>query len=249
MSGFIIIVIEVIFIIYNLNKQYKEIIKLNNKILEQKSEIIKINSICDTLNLLKIYNDNDNYIISEKYINLSINIIPIYLISIIIWLILPIIFIYVNIIAIIIIIILYSGHYYINNNIKEIENREIEIINKKNEINDIYIKKLLILFETSDDINNINLNIDEYISNYSYLHNFNKDKTLLLNELKQYLIEKKNTELMNIMNTRLKTFYEIIPEIVKYELDELNKDLDEYKKILEIKINSINQHSIIININ
>ena len=247
MSSFIIIVIEVIFIIYNLNKQYKEIIKLNNKILEQKSEIIKINSICDTLNLLKIYNDNDNYIISEKYINLSINIIPIYLISIIIWLILPIIFIYVNIIAIIIIIILYSGHYYINNNIKEIENREIEIINKKNEINDIYIKKLLILFETSDDINNINLNIDEYISNYSYLHNFNKDKTLLLNELKQYLIEKKNTELMNIMNTRLKTFYEIIPEIVKYELDELNKDLDEYKKTLEIKINSINQHSIIIN--
>ena len=110
MSGFIIIVIEVIFIIYNLNKQYKEIIKLNNKILEQKSEIIKINSICDTLNLLKIYND----------------------------------------------------------------------------------------------INNINLNIDEYISNYSYLHNFNKDKTLLLNELKQYLIEKKNTELMNIMKLYLK---------------------------------------------
>ena len=59
MSGLIIIVIEVIFIIYNLNKQYKEIIKLNNKILEQKSEIIKINFICDTLNLLKIYNDND----------------------------------------------------------------------------------------------------------------------------------------------------------------------------------------------
>ena len=208
MSSLIIIVIEVIFIIYNLNKQYKEIIKLNNKILEQKSEIIKINSICDTLNLLKIYNDNDNDndndIISEKYINLSINIIPIYLISIIIWLILPIIFIYVNIIAIIIIIILYSGHYYINKNIKEIENREIEIINKKNEINDIYIKKLLILFETSDDINNINLNIDEYISNYSYLHNFNKDKTLLLNELKQYLIEKKNTELMNIMKLYLK---------------------------------------------
>ena len=45
MSGFIIILIEVIFIIYNLNKQYKKIIKLNNKILEQKSEIIKINYI------------------------------------------------------------------------------------------------------------------------------------------------------------------------------------------------------------
>ena len=38
----LIIILEVLFIIYDLNKQYKEIINLNNIILEQKSEIIKI---------------------------------------------------------------------------------------------------------------------------------------------------------------------------------------------------------------
>ena len=104
---------------------------MNNIILEQKSKIIKINSICETLHQSKLDNYND-------IINFSLRIIPIYVISIIIWLILPIIFIYVNIIAIIIIIILYSGHYYINNNVKEIEYREKEIINKKDEINNIY---------------------------------------------------------------------------------------------------------------
>ena len=246
----LIIILEVLFIIYDLNKQYKEIINLNNIILEQKSEIIKINSICETLHKSKL--DNYNDIISKKYINFSLRIIPIYLISIIIWLILPVIFIYVNIIAIIIIIILYSGHYYINNNLKEIINKKDEIINKKDEINNIYIKKILILLETNDDINNISLSIDEYISNYSYLMYMNKDKNELLNELKQQLIQKKNNELTGLMNSRLKSFHEITQEIVKYELEELNKDLDDYIKILEIKINDIKEQSqinaIIINI-
>ena len=83
------------------------------------------------------------------------------------------------------------------------------------------------------------MSIDEYISNYSYLMYMNKDKNELLNELKDQLIQKKNNE--------------ITQEIVKYELDELNKDLDDYIKILEIKINDINEQSqinaIIININ
>jgi DNA-directed RNA polymerase beta subunit len=81
----------------------------------------------------------------------------------------------------------------------------------------------------------------------------NKDKNELLNELKQELIQKKKNELTGLMNTRLKSFHEITQEIVKYELEELNKDLDEYIKILEIKINAINEQSqinaIIININ
>ena len=158
----------------------------------------------------------------------------------------------VNIIAIIIIIILYSGHYYINNNLKEIINKKDEIINKKDEINNIYIKKILILLETNDDINNISLSIDEYISNYSYLMYMNKDKNELLNELIVVLIQKKNNELTGIMNSRLKSFHEITQEIVKYELEELNKDLDDYIKILEIKINDIKEQSqinaIIINI-
>jgi hypothetical protein len=75
----------------------------------------------------------------------------------------------------------------------------------------------------------------------------NKDKNKLLNELIVVLIQKKKDELTNIMNTRLKIFHEITQEIVKYELEELNKNLDDYKKIIEIKINAIN--SIIININ
>jgi hypothetical protein len=105
--------------------------------------------------------------------------------------------------------------------------------------------KLIIFIETNDDINNISLSIDEYISNYSYLMYMNKDK----NEL---LIQKKNNELITIMNSRLKSFHEITQEIVKYELEELNKDLDDYIKILEIKINDIKEQSqinaIIINI-
>jgi hypothetical protein len=56
-----------------------------------------------------------------------------------------------------------------------------------------------------------------------------KIKNELLNELKDQLIQKKNNE--------------ITQEIVKYELDELNKDLDDYIKILEIKINAINEQS------
>jgi hypothetical protein len=104
----------------------------------------------------------------------------------------------------------------------------------------------LILLETNDDINNISWSIDEYISNYSYLMYMNKDKNELLNELIVVLIQKKKNELTNIMNSRLKSFHEITPEIVKYELEELNKDLDDYIKILEIKINDIKEQLMII---
>jgi hypothetical protein len=86
------------------------------------------------------------------------------------------------------------------------------------------------LLDTSDDIYNLNLIIDEYISNYSYLHNYNKylmnakkDKKIFIIELERKLIQKKNNELTNIMNTRLKTFQEITHELVKCELEELNK--------------------------
>ena len=71
----------------------------------------------------------------------------------------------------------------------------------------------------------------------------NKDKNELLNELLVFLIQKKNNELTGLMNSRLKSFHEITQEIVKYELEELNKDLDDYIKILEIKINDIKEQS------
>lgn len=247
----------------------KDTIEKNNKLMELKSEIIKINSICELLELSKIsiiYNSNttNNHIYSSIIIIL-INIIwiiicnkYIYNLQIKMYLlqILPFI---IFISLIIIVLILYLGNKHNNKTIININNLENKIRNKKDDIDKKYIDNLLMLLDTSDDINNLNLVIDEYISNYSYLHNYNKylnakkDKDIFIIELKRKLIQKKYNELMTIMNAKLKTFHQIIPEIVKYELDELNKDLHEYKKILEIKIKDINEqsliNSIIININ
>ena len=63
--------------------------------------------------------------------------------------------------------------------------------------------------------------------------NAKKDKKIFIIELERKLIQKKNNELTNIMNTRLKTFQEITQELGKCELEELNK------KILLLKINAI----------
>ena len=135
----------------------------------------------------------------------------------------------------------------------------------------------MIIIDNNNDTNYINISIDEYLLNYSYLiievkqiiRKYNsywhfknkisfksyidKNKNNFINlELKNKLITNKNNELMNNMKIRLGNFDEIIPEIVKYELDEVNKDLEEYKKDLEIKINNLNEllqiNSIIIDI-
>ena len=252
--------------IYKLFKpEYYYINTLNNEILEQKTEIININNICETLDLSKIDIDID-IIIIETHLNISIIIILIDIISVILWIysnknnLSPLFIIYILysfIISIMIIfLILYLGNKYNSKSIIKFNNLKKEIINKKDDIDKKYIDNLLILLDTSDDINNINLNIDEYISNYSYLHiNLNtkpKDKNILIFELQSKLFQIKNNELIHIMNTKLKTFQEITPEIVKYELDKLNKDLDNYKKHLLLKINAIHElsyiNSIIINI-
>ena len=253
-------IIGVIICIYIVVKTCKDAIQINNKLLELKTEIIKINSICETLELSKICIIYNHHNITNNHIYSSIIIILINIILLIICLnynpndiynlqikiyllqILPFIFI---ISLIIILVILYLGNKHNNKailNINEIENL---IRNKKDDIDKKYIDNLLMLLDTSDDINNLNLVIDEYISNYSYLMYMNKDKNQLLNELIIILIQKKKDELTNIMNTRLKIFHEITQEIVKYELEELNKNLDDYKKIIEIKINAITINSII----
>jgi hypothetical protein len=238
-----------------------QIIRYNNQILELKTEVIKINLICQTLELSKI---NINYdIISKKYIYLPIIIILINIIYIIILYYNPIenyillqLLPFIMIISIILIIlIIYIGNYKINT----INNNEIR--NKKDEINKKYIDNLLIILDTSNDINNINLKIDEYISNYSYLDNNialsilnninldNKiDKRIFIIKLEKKLIQKKNNELMAIMNSKLKTYTEITPEIVKYELDDCNIKLYEYKKQLLLKITAINELSQVIEI-
>lgn len=266
--------------IIKLYRDYNKIIRYNNQILELKTEVIKINLICETLELSKINIDYD--IISKKYIYFPLIIILINILLIITSIIslnyyssnsiyditasliilsfmlnyLPfIIIISLTIILIIIYILCYKIN-KINDNM---------IRSKKNEINKKYINNLLILLDNSNDINNINLHIDEYISNYSYLNNniallilnninlnTKKNKRILIIELEQKLIQKKHNELMDIMNTKLKTYSEITQEIVKYELDDFNIKIDEYKKLLLLKITAINElshiNSIIINI-
>lgn len=268
MLGILFIIGIVIIFIDYCNK----INRYNNQILELKTEVIKINLICERLELSKINIDYD--IISKKYIYFPIIIILINIIYIIIILYYNPIEIYnlrikmyllqllpfIMIISIfLIVLIIYIGYYKIN----KINDNEIR--NKKDDINKKYIHNLLILLDTSNDINNINLQIDEYISNYSYLDNHiaisilnninlnsRKDKRIIIIELEQKLILKKNNEFMDIMNSKLKTYPEITPEIVKYELDNFNIKLDEYKKQLLLKITAINElsqiNSIIINI-
>jgi hypothetical protein len=180
---------------------------------------------------------------------------------------------------IVLIIILYFNHKYINKNEEEIINKGIEIINKKDEINNYYYyKKLLIIVNDNDndDINYINSNIDEYISNHLYLFNIyvkiyikmnnsnkyilmpsiiniKKDKKTLLNNLLNDLIKNKKDDLIGKMNAKFKTFKKITPEIVKNELDKYDNTLDIYKKSLELKIKNINEllriNVCIININ
>jgi hypothetical protein len=159
---------------------------------------------------------------------------------------------------IILIIILYCNHKYINKNEEEIINKGIEIINKKDEINNYYYKKLLIIVNDNenDNINYINLNIDEYISNHLYLLNIyvktyikmnNSNKYILMPSIinikndKKTLLNNLLNDLIGKMNAKFKTFKKITPEIVKNELDEYDNILDIYKKSLELKIKNINE--------
>lgn len=274
-SEFLIISIMEFAIIYTLNKQNNSIKALNNKILEQKSIIIQINNICENLSLIKTnyHYNNPDYSINYNYINSSIIIL---LFDVVLFIILISLYLkdYNNtynilIIPIIILItifinllILYLNNILLNNNSLEINNKEEEIINKINEIDNNYMIKLMIIIDNDNNDDNyndnyINSSIDEYISNYAYLNHLIKlsiikNKNNFINyELKNKLIKNKYNKLIDDMKTRLSNFNEIIPEIIKYELDEVNKDLEEYKKNLQIKINNLNEisqiNSIIIN--
>jgi hypothetical protein len=282
MSGTVLIGIASLCIISTINSQYSKINTYNNEILQQKEAINKISIICEILDISKILNHIDNYNISYKYIIISIIIIviDIILISLYIHFIINFNFRlnnsnYYNIqlaLLIVILIILYFNHKYINKNEEEINNKGIEIINKKDEINTYYYNKLLIIVNDNendndnDDINYINSNIDEYISNHSYLFNIyvkkyikinnankyilrpsiiniKKNKKTLLNAIKNDLITNKKDDLMVIMNAKFKKIKEITPAIVKNELDEYDNTLDIYKKSLELKIKNIDELS------
>jgi hypothetical protein len=145
----------------------------------------------------------------------------------------------------------------INENTKKFDNIEKELNDKINEINNLNKNKILIIINNNTDICYINDRIDEYILNfqyknvylshieivmyeysYSYNSNIKKNKTTLILELKKELIKNKTEEFMNIMKNNLKDNL-ITSEIVKINLDELNKNLEDYKKLLELKINEL----------
>jgi ABC-type multidrug transport system fused ATPase/permease subunit len=264
MSGGAIIGFAITYIIYKINSQYNKINIYNTEILEQKEAINKISIICENLYISKILNHINNYNISYKYIIIIIIEIIILLLYIYFNIQLTLTLIIILIILILLIIILYFNHKYINKNKENINNKGIEIINKKDEINNYYYNKLLITLNDNDDINYINSNIDEYILNHLYLFNIyvkncikinntyiliqsriniKKDKKTLLNNLLNNLIINKKDYLIGNMNTKFKTFKEITPDIVKNELDETDNILDIYRKSLELKIKNINQLS------
>jgi hypothetical protein len=264
------LIVSIIFLCCIFGNQIEKINKINNRILNQKTEIIKINNICERILLSKINyhinNINDNYI----YVIIIIIIIQLIIIFIIIYLELynqnkhdfstaqivfnlAIILLCSYIIVLIISIII---HVNFNRIIKIINNIETNIINKKKEIHNFYRTKLLSVIDTTDDINYINNNIDEYIeiSNDLYIDKFLNidmyllyksknikiDKNGLINELKNILIKNKHNELMINMKESLINM-EITPEIVKNKLDEIKYKLEEYKISLEMKIAKINE--------
>jgi hypothetical protein len=233
---------------------------LNNELLEQKDEIIKINIFCEKLLLPSIIQNNNNIITYNinNYHNISCFIVIIefiifiinisfhlqkddkYKMFIIVFNIINILILFINIS----IIFMISSH----NDKKETEiNKCREYINKyyyeiyktKDEIDIIFKKNLMSIINNENDNILINNSIDEYILNYSYLYNSNQNKNKLINDIKNELIKNKKEELTEIMNINLINcinYNDITNDIINIELDEFNKNFEDYKKILKIKL-------------
>jgi hypothetical protein len=165
----------------------------------------------------------------------------------------------IPIILIVLLIIINVNHNYIKINEEYINNKGIEIINKKDEISNNYYKTLLYIVNTNetDDIDYIISHINEYILNHSHLFNIyinmngcnmliksiknnKKDTKTILNYITNDLIKNKKDDLTFIMNAKFKTVNKITHEIVKNELDKYDNDLEIYKKSLELKIKNVN---------
>jgi hypothetical protein len=146
---------------------------------------------------------------------------------------------------------------YINLNIEKLGDVEKEIINKRNEINNFNKNKIFSIIDSNISISNINYSIDEYMENYQYInkylshirrdiwlytsydYNSKKNKRIVIFELRDEMIKNKRDELMTIMKTYLKDNNIITPDLVKMKLEEVNNNLEDYKKSLELKINEL----------
>ena len=257
-----VIAFAVIYVFIAFDSKFK-IIHYNNKFLEQKTEIIRINGICGSLSIP--YIQEDIILISHKVVNLLvififailsfglvliflyIQIPPMmnnfntnnynYINNVLICVIIYIIFIYI--LLIIIYIQLYKKYF---GKIQEKINKIEEIINKKKiEINLNLRKKLMSVIDENDNIEIIDNAINEYLLNYSYLSvmNRNRDKTRLINQLKRKLINDKKDELMNDMKNNLKYTILITAEIVKTELEVVSEKMKNYENSLNSKLNQV----------
>ena len=266
---YIVFIIIPLYYIYIINNSKNIINRFNNNILEQKAEIIKINNICESLLLTNI--NNDNLYINDYYVNFIIILVAKDLVICIIIIIIDINSKFnnnINIIASLLTIILisfiivsviynYLFKNYINENIVKFDNIEAELNNKKDVINNINKNKVFSIIDSNINITYIDNSIDEYISNYQYVNKYDmiyiktdlftyhikKNKAMIIFELKEELIKNKTKELIK---TDLKNNNLITPEEVK-------KNLDDYKKSLELKINELiglcQMNDLIINFN
>jgi hypothetical protein len=257
-----LIAIAVIYIFIAFDSKSK-IIRYNNKFLEQKTEIIRINGICGSLSIP--YIQEDIILISHKVVNLVVifisAIISFGLVLIFLYIKIPpmmnnfntnnyhyinnvlicclIYIIVIYILLIIIYIQLYKKYF---GGIQEKINKIEEIINKKKiEINLNLRKKLMSVIDENDNIEIIDNAINEYLLNYSYLSVINKkiDKNKFINQLKRKLMNDKKNELMNDMKNNLKDTILITQEIVKTELEVVSEKMENYENSLNSKLNQV----------
>ncbi len=237
-------------------EQKEEIIKINN--ICERLLITTINN--DNLNI-SYYYINLIIVLALKYLLLIAVIIHLYsnykeksFIGNIIFSLIIII-----VISFILVYFIYNNLFnnYINVIIKEFRDIEEELNNKKIEINNFNKNKIFSIIDSNISISNINYSIDEYMENYQYInkylshirrdiwlytsyeYNSKKNKRIVIFELRDEMIKNKRDELMTIMKTYLKDNNIITPDLVKMKLEEVNTNLQDYKKSLELKINEL----------
>lgn len=96
-------------------------------------------------------------------------------------------------------------------------------------------EKVIDIFETSDNINVINKNIDDYIYNYE-----SRSKQNFIHTIINILINRKRNESISSMKEKLlNSDNQITFEIVELEIENINNDISHYRNDLYHKYNQI----------
>lgn len=96
-------------------------------------------------------------------------------------------------------------------------------------------EKVIDIFETSDNINIINKNIDDYIYNYE-----SRSKQNFIHTMINILINKKRNESISSMRKKLLNLdNQITFEIVELEIKNIDNDMSHYRNDLYQKYNQI----------